>query len=115
MFDPIEGCANENVGWMKTAPYMIGAEFYGAATAFGDLVRVLPSAALDGRLGDLGRSQICLSHTGYSSKSPIWRFYARSGRAVWKLLVQKHIDHAQSLVTVGDRFSCERLDNGRDG
>lgn len=36
LFEPIEGCEDENVGWMKIAPYMIGAEFYEAATAFGD-------------------------------------------------------------------------------
>lgn len=35
--DLIDGCHEENVGWMKIASFMVGPDFYDAMTAFPDV------------------------------------------------------------------------------
>lgn len=71
------------------------------------------SSGRSGAILDLSLAQS--GYLGRSSKSSVWRFFARSGRAVLKLLRRKYIDHAQLLINVNGRASLEQLENGKDG
>jgi hypothetical protein len=35
--EPIDGCREENVGWMKIAAFMVGPDFYDAMSGFPDV------------------------------------------------------------------------------
>ncbi len=39
--EPIDGCTEENVGWMRIAPHMVGADFYQAMMGYPDVWYVM--------------------------------------------------------------------------